>query len=127
MDALRNFIYELVDDFARRAAEPIKVDRAREQGASLLDPLEVELIARPLVVRQLDLLIVDLDYGIVLDYLWPLWSDFCLVGMEFEGVAVDGEGVAVLSVVKADQEFPPELLLIQGHGEEGGVLEALAE
>ena len=70
MDALRYFINQLVRHFDRRAAELFKVDRAREQGASLLDildPLEVELIGRPLVVRQLDLLIVDLDCGIGID------------------------------------------------------------
>ena len=67
MDALGNFIDQLVGDFARRACELFKVDRAREPGAGLLDPLEVELIGRPLVVRQLDLLLVDLDYGFVVD------------------------------------------------------------
>ena len=64
MDALGDLIDKLVRDFARRAFEPFKVDRARESVAGLLVPLEAELIRRPLVLRQLDLLPIDLDYGI---------------------------------------------------------------
>ena len=63
MDALGNLIDKLVGDFARRASELFKVDRAGEPVAGLLVPLEAELIRRPLVLRQLDLLLVDLDYG----------------------------------------------------------------
>ena len=67
MDARGNFIDKLVGDFARRASETHKVDRVREPGAGLLELLEAELIRRPLVLRQLDLLPIDLDFGAVVD------------------------------------------------------------
>ena len=67
MDALRNLIDKLVRHFACRAVEQFEMDRARVPEAGHLVPLEAELIRRPLVLRQLDLLPIDLDCGIVVD------------------------------------------------------------